>query len=375
MITTLRNLDTELDKINLTTYDIINSLTLKDVEYFLTSLGVDQIVVNQEREYIICPTICHNPLHETASMKLYWYHDHKIFRCYTECNEAMSIFRLYQKFCALNFNRKITDLEAKEYVLSCIKHDIIHVEYDENEYTLDLDKYKYTNNIPELPEYPAETINYFTKYYHPSWLADGILPQVMDKFNIRFSIGQNKIIIPHYDINGRLIGIRGRALEPAEVENYGKYRPVQIGKTMYSHQLQFNLYGIYEHKEAIKKRRVAVIAEAEKSVLLDDGYYGEWSNCIACCGSNINKYHISLLTNQLGVNEIIIALDKEYTESYDEKGKAYRHKLEDICKKYSTQASFSYIWDYENLLEEKDSPFDKGQDIYEYLLKNRVKVR
>lgn len=374
MIRSLSELDKEIDKINLTTYDIINALTIKDVMTFLDSLGVEQYAVNKDRGYIICPTICHNALHEPASMKLYWYQDNKIFRCYTECNEAMSIFKLYKKFCKLNFDREPTDYEAKEYILSCIKHEVIHTEYEDNEYVLDLEKYQYTTEIPELPEYPAGVMDYFSKYYHPSWLKDGITPAAMDKFNIKFSLGQNKIIIPHYDINGRLIGIRGRALEKAEVENYGKYRPIQIGQTIYSHQLHFNLYGIHEHKDGIQKRKMAIIAEAEKSVLLDDGYYGDLSNTVACCGSNINKYQIALLT-KLGVDEIVIALDKEYTDSYDSKGKEYRKKLEDICNKYKSLAMFSYIWDYDNLLEEKDAPFDKGKETFEYLFRNRVKVR
>ena len=46
-----------------------------------------------------------------------------------------------------------------------------------------------------------------------------------------------------------------------------------------------------------------------------------------------------------------------------------------ICKKYSNQASFSYIWDFDNLLKEKDSPFDRGKEIFEELYKNRIKVR
>ena len=36
---------------------------------------------------------------------------------------------------------------------------------------------------------------------------------------------------------------------------------------------------------------------------------------------------------------------------------------------------FSYIWDYDNLLNEKDAPFDKGKETFEYLFRNRVKVR
>ena len=99
------------------------------------------------------------------------------------------------------------------------------------------------------------------------------------------------------------------------------------------------------------------------------------SNTVAVCGSAINKYQISLLTDILGANEITLALDKEYVSCYDEKGKKYQKHLYDICKKYSNQATFSYIWDYDNVLEEKDSPFDKGQDVFEYLYKNRIRVR
>ena len=373
MSETLLRLDPELHEI--TAQDIIYSLTLEDVYNFLTSLGVTQIVINKEKGYIVCPTICHNPLEEANSMKLYWYHDNRIFRCYTECNEAMSIFTLYCKFQAINYNQTVTFPAAVEYVKNIIHHEIIQTTPEIIEDDYDITKYQFSAKVPELPAYPPETIDYFTKYHHPTWIKDGILPEVMDKFNIRFSLAQNKIIIPHYDIHGRLIGIRGRALEPNEIELYGKYRPVQIGDTLYTHSLQFNLYGIDKHKDAIRRSRIAIIAEAEKSVLLDDGYNGEYSVTVACCGSNINKYHISLLTGELGVNEIVVALDKEYVNNYDEKANKYRQKLVDICKTYSTLVNCSYIWDYDNLLNEKDSPFDKGKEVFQYLFKNRIKVR
>lgn len=372
MLTTLQNQDKNLDLINATSKDIINSITLNDVKNFLESLGIDQIIVNEERQYLICPTVCHNPLHEAESMKLYWYQNNKVFRCYTECNEAMSIFTFYQKFMALNYY-PVSFAEAEEYVKKSLKHLIIS-NYSERE-NFDYNKYKFNTNIPILEEYPKEVLSYFTHYYHPAWLKDGILPQVMDRFHIGFSLNQNKIIIPHFDMQGRLIGIRARTFNQKELEAGMKYCPIQIGDVLYSHQLQFNLYGIYEHQNGIRTRRQAIIAEAEKSVLLDHGYYGNLSNTVACCGSTFNKYQISLLTNYLGANEIIIALDKEYEDWRTEKAKKYRQKIENMCKKYSNQANFSYIWDYDNVLKEKDSPFDRGKDIFEHLYKTRIKVR
>ena len=375
MIQTLKDLDIEARLNELNHQDIIDSITLYDVKDFLESLGVEQIDMNENKGYLICPTICHNPIYEAETMKLYWYQNYKVFHCYTECNESMSIFTLYQKFIEVNEHRKISFEEAEDYVKHCLKHIIINSTSRRiDTYQLDMEKYQFDKQIPLLEEYPQTILSYFTHYYHPLWLKDGITKEAMDKFKISFSLGQNKIIIPHFDINGRLIGIRGRALEEKDIER-GKYMPIQIGKTIYAHPLQFNLYGIYEHQNAIRSRQSAIIVEGEKSVLLDEGYYGEYSNTVACCGSTFNKYHISLLTDILGVKEIIVALDKEYTDWRTDKAKKYRDKLEEMCRRYSNQAVFSYIWDYDNLLEEKDSPLDKGKDIFNKLLKERVKIR
>ena len=372
MLYTLQGADEELDLFDISIQDIVNSITLEDVKIFLESLGVDQIAMYEDKGYLVCPTICHNPIDEAESMKLYWYQNNKIFRCYTECNEAMSIFTLYQKFMALNYH-EVSFIEAVEYVKKFIHGEI--KPQARNSVVYDTDKYKYNTIIPELEEYNHTILDYFTVYHHPSWLKDGILPETMDKFNIRFSLGQNKIIIPHYDIKGRLIGIRGRALEKKEIDEFGKYRPIQVGETIYTHPLQFNLYGINFHQNGINKRRSALLVEGEKSVMIEDGWYGELSNSVAVCGSHFNKYQVALLVNNLNINEIVVAFDKEYEKSDSEQGRKYRAKIEEMCRPFLNQATFYYIWDYNDLLEEKDAPVDKGQKIFEELYRNKVKVR
>ena len=373
MTTSLQGLDPELELLDISVQDIVNSITLADVKTFLESLGVDQIAYYEDKGYLICPTICHNPIDEAESMKLYWYQNNKIFRCYTECNEAMSIFTLYQKFMFLNYHRVEFD-EAVDYVKKCLKKIVLS---DKKKYKSDInfEQYKFDSSIPQLTEYPKEMLTYFLPKHHPLWLHEGIKPEIMDKFHIGFWNRENKITIPHFDIDGRLVGIRARTLDPKEAEEYGKYRPVQIGNTLYAHPLHFNLYGIYEHKDAIQKRRNAIIVEGEKSVLLDDGYSEEWSNTVACCGSNINKFQIGLLTHILGVNEITVAFDKEYEDWRSEEAQQYRMKIENLCKKYKGMATFYYIWDMDNLLARKDSPFDKGKEVFEQLYKHRIKVR
>jgi len=373
MIASLQGSDSELELLDLTIQDIINSITLDDIKTFLESLGVDQIAIYEDKGYLVCPTICHNPLDEAESMKLYWYQNNKIFKCYTECNESMSIFTLYQKFMRINYH-KVEFNEAVDYVKKCLKHIVLS---DKKKYKSDInfEQYKFDSSIPQLTSYPKEMLTYFLPYHHPLWLKDGIKPEVMDKFNIGLWNAENKITIPHFDINGQLVGIRARTLDLEEAAEYGKYRPVQIANTLYAHPLHFNLYGIYEHKEAIQKRRSAIIAEGEKSVLLDDGYYNDFSNTVACCGSNVNKFQVSLLTNVLGANEITIAFDKEYEDWRSNEAREYRTKIENLCNKYKGQATFYYIWDMDNLLGYKDSPFDKGKEVFEELFKHRIKVR
>ena len=375
MLETLHFQDSELDLINASKQDIIDSITLEDVKNFLEGLGVTEIQINEEKQYLICPTICHNPVNEESSMKLYWYQDNKIFRCYTECNEAMSIFTLYKKYMALNYY-PISDEDAVEYVKRSLNHIIaIRPQERKKKDVIDFNRYKFVAHLPTLKEYNENVLQCFTHYYHPVWLQEGITKQVMDEFNILYSISNNSIVIPQRDLQGRLIGVRERIFDPEKIAKYGKYHPITVGNITYSYSETFALYGIYENQAAIRRRRSAILVEGEKSVMKDAVFHNELANSVAVCTSHTNKYHISMLVDILGVNEIIIAFDKEYDDWRSEEAKIYKKKIEQICKTYRGRASFSYIWDYENLLEKKDSPFDKGKDIFDYLYKNRVKVR
>lgn len=352
--------------------DVINSLTIDDVVNFIKSLGVENII--QQKEYLILPTICHNSLDEEASMKLYYYDNHKCFHCYTQCGDSMSIFELYIRFMETNGNY-VTFGDAVDYVKRFITNGVIMEKHDKiNPYIINEDKYEYHDNIIQLPSYDKNVLDAFVKYYPPQWLREGITKEAMDKYNIRFSIPQNKIIIPHYDINDNLIGIRGRALNKEEIEEFGKYRPVFFGKTIYKHPLSYNLYGLNKNKDAIQRFRKAILVEAEKSVLLGDKYMGENNICVAVCGSSINKYQISLLTNLLDVNEIIIAFDRDFKELRTAESKKCRKKVSDLCLKYKNEAIFSYVFDDFGLLKEHDSPLDRGKEIWNKLLNERIQV-
>lgn len=343
---------------------IIEQLNTDKIIDLMERLGVETYV--RRPGYVIFPTICHNEDSAQASMKLYYYENNHLFVCYTE-DGNMSIFKFLRHY----YETRGIDFDWYEdiykVVLDCSNFRLAapgHTTYKSIR-----DQYRRPEHI-QLPTYSEGILNTFTKFYPPEWLNDGISKTAMDKFNILYSIPQNKIIIPHYNIDNKLVGVRGRALNPWEVENIGKYMPVQIEGKWYSHPLSLNLYGLNKTKENIKKTGICFIFEAEKSVLQMDSF--DRLNCAAAvCGSQFNKFALKILIQNCHPNEIVICFDKEEKPGED----IYFNKLYKLCNKYKNYANFSFIYDMENLLELKDSPTDKGQDTFEKLLQRRVIVK
>ena len=343
---------------------IVKDLKDEEVIRLMYELGADR---HEETDnYIIFPTICHNENATEASMKLYYYKDTHLLYCYTE-DGPMSIYKFLENYyktrnIEYNWGQDIlkvvfqcsaaTDLTTKETIF---KQSL-------------KDKYRKRQSI-QLAAYSPNVLESFVKQYPIERLEDNISAGAMDKYNIRYSISQNKIIIPHYDINNRLVGIRGRALNESEIA-YAKYAPVKIEDIVYKHKLSLNLYGLNHNWKNIKELGICYIAESEKAVLQSE-LFGEKNCTVAICGSSLNIYQIKLLMQHCQPKEIVLCLDKEELPGEDK----YFYKLWDMCSKYKLYTNMSFIYDRENLLNLKDSPFDRGRNIFNKLLEKRVKVK
>jgi len=343
--------------------EIIEQLDDNKVKALLDKL---QIPFEEKGSYIIMPTVCHHADIDDASWKLYYYKNTHIFQCYTE-DGAMSIFSFLKRFYETRNYEYDWYNDILRVILDC--SNISFNAEDANKYKSIQDDYSQKKIRRELPAYPEGILDVFVKYYPIEWLNDGISRAAMDKFNIKYSPSQNKIIIPHYDVNGRLIGIRGRALNPWEIENVGKYMPVQIEDKWYSHPLSLNLYGLNITKENIKRSGIAYLFEAEKSVLQFESF--QMLNCAAAvCGSKLNKYALDILIRECHPQEIVICFDSEEEPKDD----TYFNHLYTLCQKYNMYCNFSFIYDRERLLRLKDSPSDHGEEVFKQLLWKRVRV-
>lgn len=344
--------------------ELVQSLSNERIIEIMQELGVDNYI--EKNDSIIFPTLCHNYHIDEASMKLYYYPKTKTFHCYTDCGCTFNIIELL---------KKRYELEGKEY---SFYKDIVekiggtfqkkdtngfYQVYERKEI-----KQKPKTSI-DLKIYDNNVLNSYIFYPTIEWLEDGISEEMMKTYNIRYSISENKIIIPHYDINNNLVGIRGRALNEGDLI-LGKYMPIQIGEEIYSHPLGYNLYGLNVVKDNIKRFKTAIIAEAEKSCMQYGTMFGQENNIVvASCGSSISQYQIDLLLSQ-GVERIIVAFDKE-GENWNQQ-ELYYQKLNKICQKYRQYCNFGFVYDTKNLLKLKDSPFDRGKEVTEKLIRGVI---
>ena len=352
-------------------------LTTEDVVKLCCHLqGDDTVFYDASGHPIFCTSICHHG----DSRKLYYYPETKNFHCYT-CSDSYDIFGLVQRCREMEFR------EAFNFVVDFFK---IHETWTEEETpTVLTDEWDIFQQVKDNAEeekreeekdsvIPENLLEYFYPLAAPvEWQKDGISPEIMRTYGIRVDSALCHIIIPHRDIDGKLIGIRRRSYNQFEVEAGKKYMPVIIGKDwVLRHNLGMNLYGLFENKETIRKTRKVLVAESEKSVLQLASMYGT-DNCwaVATCGSNFSQTQMNLLLS-LGVSEIILGFDREFTTGRcAPETDAYEQKLLRIVSPLLPYADVSVIMDYEGLTNYKDSPTDRGQEIFEKLYHQRVHLK
>jgi len=355
----------------MTAQELKAKLTEEDNRKLLVEMGAT--FYYEDNDIWITDTICH---HGTKP-KLYYYKDSKSFHCYTECGQMdiIGVVMGYKGYEQEEFQKAINWI--------CIKLNIDNCKYGfgKQEQISDWEfirKYK-KNSKKETKEkalvpYDKKILNIFQKIYLEEWINEGISIKTMEKYNILYSTWQQKIIIPHYDINNQLVGVRCRSLIQDDIDLYGKYNPFKIGNKFYNHSLGLNLYGLNHNIEAIQKKRKIMLVEAEKSVLQTDTMFGENNFTVALCGSNLTDYQKGIIL-MLGVREVIVALDKQYESLDSEECKKWaKHTKNKIIDKLSPFVIVSVLWDTNNLLEYKDSPTDKGEEVLLELMDKKIYV-
>lgn len=195
---------------------------------------------------------------------------------------------------------------------------------------------------------PESIMNDFVMLPHISLIKEGLKYRLLKEHEIGIDIESERIIFTYRNIDGKLVGIRGRALNK-EDEKLAKYLPI------YNFSKSLELYNLHRAKSHIVKHKKVFLFEGEKSSILAEGF--GYPNCVSFMGSKISESQARLLKMLHPDIDYIVCMDK------------------DKSKKDIKQASVHLpkdhvygVWDKVGLLEGKDSPVDKGKPVFENLI-------
>ena len=207
--------------------------------------------------------------------------------------------------------------------------------------------------------------NYMERYEdkperYELWRKEGITDEAMSYFGVRYDGFSNCIVYPVRNEQGKIVNIGGRTLDPdfkeKGIRKYTYFKP-------WGGQMNI-VYGLYENYNDIVSRKEIIIFEGMKSVLIAREY--GYKNTGAILTSHLNPGQMKILANLCVKNgvRIVFALDKDVKIKQD-------RNIESLRKYVNVE----YLCDMKDLLDEKDSPVDKGEEIFNMLYQSRFKYR
>lgn len=183
------------------------------------------------------------------------------------------------------------------------------------------------------------------------WIDEGISKESLDRFQVRYDPISDRLVYPIRNMDGRIVNVGGRAVNP----NWKS-----LGERKYTYFFQWGtintIYGAFENMDEILKKREIILFEGCKSVLLAD----TWGikNTGAILTSHLSSNNVKILAS-LGV-DAVFALDNDVDVRADKN-----------IRKLSKYINVYFIRDTRGLLDTKDSPVDKGHEVFEKLYESR----
>lgn len=202
---------------------------------------------------------------------------------------------------------------------------------------------------------PESVLNQYVEGAHKMFVDDNLTVDSQYKFGIHYDFYGRRILIPIRDTEGNLITIKGRTV----CKDY-KEKDIMKYIAYYEYYARGLLYGYYENYWDILMSSEIILVESEKAVIQADGY--GTNNVVALSKNKISDEQLFKL---ISLNkDIVLALDKDVTLSELE---AIAEEFKGLCRVYA-------IFDHKGLLTGKESPTDKGRDVWHKLYNNKIRI-
>lgn len=262
-------------------------------------------------------------------------------------------------FTVVKYIKNYNDNQAKNWIEKICKYDGFTVLKKEHplQWLKDLKKKRRGEfYYDDLEIYDECLLDNYLDFAHYKFAKDGISSETQEEFDVCYDPVNNRIIIPIRDLKGNLVGLKARNLDEYDLKNNMKYIYVL---NAYQSQLLFNYHRALQH---IIECGFIIVGEAEKlpMQLYDMGIY----NSVSLGCSDPSPTQLKILRN-LSV-PVVLAYDKGI-------------KLEFIKEKYEKLGLYRTIYvvyDSENILDsnKKESPTDKGIEVWNYLFNRKIKI-
>lgn len=340
-----------MDTISLKKYIFENN----KVEYILQEVGCHSITYHPNKEFYSCGN--YNGDNQGAiNVKNNEYLGVINWTREKEFGENSDIITLVQ------YNKNMSFVEAIKYIHKILdlpfefkKNDKLQKVKDPLEIFKRIANRRKVVNVEDIQVLEDELLNDFVPMLHIDWYKEGIMPWARNKFNIAYSYRRKRIVIPIYHwLTKELVGFNMRTT----VANYEEFNIPKYWITP-TYQKSTNLYGLAENYDSIITKKIVTVFESEKSTLKRFSLTDD--TCVSLQGKTMSEEQARIL---IGLDsEIVIALDKDVDIN----------EVRFICEKFYRIRPVSYIYDKWDLLDAKDSPADKGDKIYKFLFKHRIK--
>ena len=226
---------------------------------------------------------------------------------------------------------------------------------------------KYGN---QLPEYNRNIIDTLPPLYPQAWIDEGISEETMAKYQIRYYERCNQTVIPCFDNEARLIGVRVRNWDRDRVEQ-AKYMPlITLDGQCYKFNTNQVFYGINYNKPEIERTGKVIIVESEKAVMKLDTYMGRHNIALGMYGSNLGLQRRNQLI-KMGVNTVSYVVDNDFIGQDDEFFEQWREKIQHFIKLWDGFCRIEIVWDNLGLLGPKENATDRTKEVWEQLWENR----
>ena len=190
------------------------------------------------------------------------------------------------------------------------------------------------------------------------WADEGIPYDLMWKFGVRYDAFDDRIVYPIRNLDGQIFCVSGRTCDP-------DYKEKGIRKYTYTSPIGSlpALYGFWENQNEIFLNKEAIVFEGCKSVLKGASF--GFLNGIALLTSHLSPFQLEAMIRIASFHGVrfVFALDSDIDITKDKN-----------IMRLTSYARVEWIRNVGGLLADKESPVDRGKEVFEQLYNMRVKL-